>query len=114
MYKRQVKINGTQTQIVALIVPKHVHECIIGVDTLLEWKEKINFKRNTITMEIDTKKISVHIKEFKHWKSVSVIKGYREKPLVDVRSDQHCIEDTPEINIGTGLNSEQQNQIQLI
>ena len=44
--------------------------------------------------------------------SVSVVKGYTEKPVVDIRSDQHCIDDTPEINIGTELNNEQQNQIQ--
>ena len=30
--------------------------------------------------------INVNIKEFKHWNSVSVIKGYIEKPVVDVRS----------------------------
>ena len=37
---------------------------------------------------------------------------YGEKPVVDIRSDQHCIEDTPEIHIGTELNNKQQNQIQ--
>ena len=54
-----ININGTQTQIVALIVPKLVHNCIIGVDTLLEWKAEINFKRNTITIEMNTNKINV-------------------------------------------------------
>ena len=63
-------------------------------------------------MEIDTKNIRVNIKEFKHWKSVNVIKRYEEKPVVEVKSDQHYIEDTPEINIGTELNNKQQNQIQ--
>jgi predicted aspartyl protease len=74
-----ININGTQTQIEALIVPKLVHDCIIGVDTLLDWKTEINFKRNTITMEIDTTKISVHIKEFKHWKSVKCHEMVRGK-----------------------------------
>ena len=59
-----VNLNGNQTQIVALIVPKLIHDFIIGVDTLLEWKTEINFKRNTITMEINTNKINVSIKEY--------------------------------------------------
>jgi phosphotransferase system IIB component len=78
----------------------------------MDWKTEINFKENIIKMEINTTKIRVHFKEFKHWKSVSIIKRYGEKPVVDDKSNHHGIDDTPEINIGTELNNEQQNQIQ--
>jgi predicted aspartyl protease len=107
-----ININGTQTQIVALIVPKLIHECIIGVDTLMDCKTEINFKENIIKMEINTTKIIVYIKEFKHWKSVNIIKRYGEKPVVNDKSDHHGMDETPEINIGTELENEQQNQIQ--
>jgi hypothetical protein len=40
---------------------------------LIDFKDRNKLKENAITMKINTTKIKVHVKEYKHWKSASVI-----------------------------------------
>lgn len=57
-----IKINNRTTDIITLVVPKLIHNFIIGVDMLYEWRAVINFQDNQLHLEIDNNIEIVNIK----------------------------------------------------
>jgi len=54
-----IKVQDVQTDVTALIVPKLIHQCILGVDTLIDWKANIDFQQSEVKLQINNTPITI-------------------------------------------------------
>lgn len=98
---------------VALLVPRLVHRLIIGFDTLKEWRAVIDFKRNTVEININNKMQIVPIDKISINKNLNVKHDIQfEYPIKTIKNEHNVgINGKIIINTGSGLDHKQHGKL---
>ena len=75
-----IKVQDVQTDVTALIVPKLIHQCILGVDTLIDLNAIINFQKSEVKFQINNTPIIIPIEHTKNNISASTEPVVYKKP----------------------------------
>lgn len=78
-----VQVNECNTHIIALIIPKLVRCCIVGIDTLREWKAIINFSESNIQCIIENKPVVLPFRETFNSHEINIIEN--KKKIITAR-----------------------------